>query len=693
LRRRRLWLAAALIGAATLTYATWRTYEAGRSDVGKVYRIAYDSTPPHYDHVPGKGAAGFAVDVMNEAARRAGVRLEWVYLGNGARAALLAGQVDLSPLGYYRPGSYPSLHQTRPWTEDYHVLVWDKARFSSDASDWAGRKVAHVGRVASAEMAASRFKGSTLLPAKSRLEALRTVCTGAADVAFVDLRVIESALLERPDECGRVRFHVQQSADSVDRLSLFARPAVAAVAERMRDSIDTMIDDGSFVTIADRWFVFSGAELRNVTRLQQSNQQLRWLTALCAAMAIAIGALAILIRKLRDARATADRARVLQAEFLANVSHEIRTPMNGVIGAAEIVLDSDLSAEQRDYVETVRDSALTQLELLNQILDQSKLDSGVMVLDIEAFSPARLIVQIERTFQHAAARKGLWLRHSIEGDPAGCVKGDQLRIRQIVSNLVGNAIKFTSNGGVDIRLAIKRSTDTSEIIVTVADTGIGIPVEQHASVFERFRQADSSTTRRYGGTGLGLTIAQHLAQLMSGEISLRSARGEGSQFTFRVQLPTAAPESGSVARPEQTVGALDGQRVLLVEDNAVNRKVASEILRKLGAVVTVAVDGREAVAVCSESTFDVVLMDCHMPEMDGYAATAAIRDLPAPARDVPIVALTAGVSSEERRAALAAGMSAFLAKPINREELASTLAGLARSRQAALDTAPSPRYT
>jgi len=693
LRRRRSWFAAALIGAATLSYATWRTFEAGRADTGKVYRIAYDLTPPHYDHVPGKGAAGFAVDVMNEAARRASVRLEWVYLGNGARAALLAGRVDLSPLGYYRPGSYPSLHQTRPWTEDYHVLVWDKARFSSGASDWAGRKVAHVERVATAEMAASRFKGSTLLPAKSRLEALRTVCTGAADVAFVDLRVIESALLERPDECGRVRFHVQQSADSVDRLSLFARPAVAAVADRMRDSIDTMIDDGSFVTIADRWFVFSGGELRNVARLQQSNQQLRWLTALCAAMAIAIGALAVLIRKLRDARATADRARVLQAEFLANVSHEIRTPMNGVIGAAEIVLDSDLSATQRDYVETVRDSALTQLELLNQILDQSKLDSGVMVLDIEAFSPARLIVQIERTFQHAAARKGLWLRHSIEGDPAVCVKGDQLRIRQIVSNLVGNAIKFTSSGGVDVRLAIKREPETSEIIVTVADTGIGIPAEQHASIFERFRQVDSSTTRRYGGTGLGLTIAQHLAQLMNGEIALRSAPGEGSQFTFRVQLPSAAPESGAVARPEQTVSALDGLRVLLVEDNVVNRKVASEILRKLGAVVTVAVDGREAVAVCSESTFDAVLMDCHMPEMDGYAATAAIRNLPAPARDVPIVALTAGVSSEERRAALAAGMSAFLAKPVNREELASTLAGMARSRQAALDTAPSPRYT
>lgn len=693
MRRARLWLALALTVVSALAFVTWRKLETRRAAATKVYRIAYDSTPPHYDHIPGKGAVGFAVDVMNEAASRAGVRLDWVYLPNGARAALFAGQIDFSPLGYYRPGAYPGLHQTRPWTEDYHVLVWDKARFPGEMSDWTGRTVSHVGRVASSEMAAARFKGSSLLAAKSRREALRAVCIGTADVAFVDLRVIESALLERPEGCERIRFHVQQSADSVDAMSLFARPEAASVADGLRNSIDTMIDDGSFTRIADRWFVFSGAELRNVTRLQQRNEQLLWLTALCAAMAIAIGGLAILVRKLRVARAAADRARVLQAEFLANVSHEIRTPMNGVIGAAEIVLDTELTATQREYVETVRDSALTQLELLNQILDQSKLESGVMVLDTEAFSPARLIVQIERAFHHAAARKGLWLRHSVKGDFNAYVRGDQLRIRQIVSNLVGNAIKFTAAGGVEIRLAMETTGDMIALGVAVADTGIGIPAGQHASIFERFRQADSSTTRRYGGTGLGLTIARHLAHLMNGDISLQSDSGLGSEFTFRVLLPAAPNDAGVAVRPEHSPIPASGLRVLLVEDNAVNRKVASEMLRKLGAVVTVAVDGRKAVDFCAQQSFDAVLMDCHMPEMDGYAATAAIRKMPSPACDVPIIALTAGVSSEERKTALAAGMSAFLAKPVNRDELAAALADVSRSKPRMVDTAPSPRYT
>jgi signal transduction histidine kinase/ActR/RegA family two-component response regulator len=673
-----------LIGFTAVAFAAWREYVARRAVQGRVYRIAYDSTPPLYDHVAGQGAAGFVVDVMNEAARRAGMRLDWVYLPNGARAALLAGQIDLSPLGYYRPGAYRDIHQTRPWLEDYHVLVWDKAKYGSGRADWAGLTVAHEGRIVTSEMAAARFKGSALKPSKSRREALRAVCAGAADVAFVDLRVIEAALLERPEGCEHIQFQVRQSADSVDALSLFAHQSAAGGAETLRDRIDTMIDDGTFTAIADRWFVFSGAELRNVTRLQQRNTQLRWLTALCAAMAVALGALAVLIRKIRAARSAADRARVLQAEFLANVSHEIRTPMNGVIGAAEIVLDTELTDTQRDYVETVRDSALTQLELLNQILDQSKLDSGVMVLDIEPFAPARLAAQIERTFQHAASRKGLWLRLSIEGDPAACVRGDQLRIRQIVSNLVGNAIKFTASGGVEIHLSMQTSRGITALSIGVSDTGIGIPPEQHASVFERFRQADASTTRRYGGTGLGLTIARHLAQLMNGEITLRSEPGRGSEFVLRLRLPAAPREALTAPRAERNAVSLDGLRVLLVEDNAVNRKVASEILRKLGANVTVAINGREAVASCTGQSFDAILMDCHMPEMDGYAATAAIRKLPSPTCDVPIIALTAGVSNEERRTALAAGMSAFLAKPVNREELAAALAGVSR----ALDTRP-----
>lgn len=461
-------------------------------------------------------------------------------------------------------------------------------------------------------------------------------------------------------------------------MSIFSLKHAAPAAEMLRDAIDEMSRDGSLLSIADRWFVFSGSDIRTAARLARRTGQVQLLVVACIGMAVAIGLLVILVRRLKAARLAAERSQKLQAEFLANVSHEIRTPMNGVVGNAELLLDMRIDAAYRPYVETIHDSARNQLELINQILDQSKIDSGVLLLETAAFCPVSLIGNVVRTFHNAAQSKGLWLRvHGDETDSPALI-GDALRIRQIASNLINNALKFTAAGGVDVHIDCRRRGTIASLEISVADTGIGIELSQQNTVFERFRQADASTTRCYGGTGLGLSISRQLAMLMGGTLNLTSQPGTGSVFRLRLELPVSSATTACLAAGQHGAlssgTALANLRVLLVEDNTVNQTVAKEMLKRLGALVEIAGDGRQAVERCRHFHYDVILMDCHMPIMDGFAATAAIRSLDSAVRNVPIIALTAGVSGEEQRRALNAGMTAFLSKPISRGEMASALA-------------------
>lgn len=560
-------------------------------------------------------------------------------------------------------------------------------------------------------------------------------------------------------------------------------------------------------------------------------------------MSTVIVGMLLLVRRVRHASDAAERARQTQAEFLANVSHEIRTPMNGVLGTAELILDSELPDDLRESVEVIRESAIGQLEILNQILDQSKIESGALVLDVSSFSPRALIAQIEKTFRPTAQRGFLDLHVEMSPTVPSEVTGDEIRIRQVVTNLVNNALKFTHHGGVEIRVDAVARVGGVELRITVADTGIGIPKDKQSSICQKFRQADNSTTRRFGGTGLGLSISRQLALMMGGDIEVQSEPGKGSRFTLRVPVSAAAPfpdpvaafesstpgeqkylapaaencgtatdaklpelaagdarigessgkgednavsgadgeelpesvrgfmpksacnpieytfqpiraasertlgadpgperdpntnaptsggaldapitsrsTSQSVVRPAneiepawtpdlspcdaaggeagaisdecsmdvppcpnsspepqsqpQSQGPLDGMRSLLVEDNKVNQRVAMALLRKMGASVEVAGNGQEAVDRCQYKAYDTILMDCHMPVMDGYAATQAIRALGEAIRNTPIVALTAGASAQERAKALGCGMDFFLTKPINRAQLEETL--------------------
>jgi signal transduction histidine kinase/ActR/RegA family two-component response regulator len=377
--------------------------------------------------------------------------------------------------------------------------------------------------------------------------------------------------------------------------------------------------------------------------------------------------------ELKRAKELAEAASAAKSAFLANMSHEIRTPLNGVLGMAQSLMQDDLPAEQRGKVETLLDSGRTLMTVVNDILDLSKIETGkvsITPIDIDIREGVARIVEL---FRPKADERGIALSLQLDIDLPQRLHVDPVRTRQCLSNLISNAVKFTEHGSVTVTARLIGRGDARQLEFAVVDTGIGMSETQVARLFEDFTQADDSITRRFGGTGLGLAITRRLARLMGGDVVVESTPEKGSMFSLRIAASLAATQGLREDQQARSDGVFPAYRILLTDDNAVNRKVVQMFMKPFGLTLVEACDGAEALQRLADEPFDLVLMDIHMPVMDGCEAVRRIRSSGQPWANVPVVALTADAMPGDNERYMRLGMNAYVAKPIDLRELFSAI--------------------
>jgi signal transduction histidine kinase/ActR/RegA family two-component response regulator len=668
-----LWTAAILPLAGIVAYGAWHR-RAVSTD--RVYTIGYANNPPYQIHGPDGRPTGFAVEMVKRAAERAHIRLVWVLDRSDSLEMMRRGDVDLWPLLADVPERHAWVYASDPWIISDHYLI---APAGGPPPPEDTTETFH-------------FSGPALMPtlihrvwpaAGTHAEPVVTdlagpFCSGEWRHVFMSSHQIPQFLRAVTAQCGDVGFRAHHVPQLSVRLGVGARPDMAPVADRLRAEILAMGEDGELNTILARYAYVGLTEARMMMQLVEAERQSRALAWALSALGVAAGILVFAAWRLWRSRLAADAASRAKSDFLANMSHEIRTPLNGVLGMIELVRDGQLAASQRELLDTAHSSARSLLLLLNDILDLSRIEARRLELAPIDFQPRLLVGEIASLMGPVGQAKGLSCEREIDPAVPQWVKADPVRVRQVLLNLIGNAIKFTERGSIVMRMELDGG-DPTMLRISVRDTGIGVPVDQHAAIFEKFSQADGSIVRKFGGTGLGLAISRQLVELMGGRIWFESEPGAGSTFVCTLRVAPADPDAA--AQHAVHVADLTPARplnILVAEDNPVNQRLIRALLEKDRHDVTLVGSGHDAVeAIRGDASFDLVLMDIQMPEMDGFQATAAIRALPDSRRGVPIVALTAHAQLGYDDVCRAAGMSGYLSKPIDRTALRRVLARVA----------------
>jgi signal transduction histidine kinase len=640
-----------------------------------IYKFGFGSFPP-YQVIRADGRPdGFAVQVVEEAAKRAGLKFEWAQMAEKPVDALAQNEIDIYPLLAVLPERKKIVSFSKPWWENTMVMMSLAGSEIGTPKQATGKRISVVHSSFGLQRLQKLYSQSIAVPKADYREVVSELCGGRTDAALMETRL--ASALQFLDECKGKNLRMRWVPELNLTYGIGARKGLEAVADILYEKIIEQAQDGTMTKLGEPWGVAVTNQRLLSAQLLQSQLQARTYSVLAwfgAASALLLG---ILVFQLRKAKRHATEALAAKSRFMASVSHEIRTPLHGLLGMASELSETAMDAAQREQVSSMQSCGDLLLHQLNDILDFAKLEATQLRIERIPFSLRELLIEVERVFRPLAASRGIQLVMQREFDlnSKDCLQphdlgtqflGDPNRLKQILYNLLSNAVRFTERGRIE--LSVCMMSDRQRWRFLVRDTGIGIPLEAQARLFQPFAQADDSISRRFGGTGLGLAICNELTKLMEGEMGFHSQSGKGSEFWFEVPL-TKVEVCLLAAKPDRLQTPLLGMRVLVAEDNLVNQRLLTAQLKKLGCSLALASTGRSAVEAAKSTEFDLILMDCEMPEMDGFEAARQIRALSQSSSQLPIIAVTASTLSEDLKRATAAGMNDLLTKPYSRHEL------------------------